>query len=225
MPFVSGSEKEPFLDRAGAQALDRAAIDELGIPGVVLMENAARGASEIARLMIPLESPTLILVGRGNNGGDGWAMARHLHNAGHTVEVASLGPARAGSDAATNEAISRAIGIPIRDYLDDRLMRHAALIIDALYGTGLDRPIEGIAADWIAQVNEHTGTPILAVDLPSGLDADRGVPLGPTIQATRTATFVARKRGMSHPESASYCGLIEVVGIGTPHALLERFMC
>ena len=92
-----------------------------------------------------------------------------------------------------------------------------------LYGTGLDRPIQGIGAEWIRLVNA-TGSPkILAVDLPSGLCADRGVPLGPTIKASRTVTFVAPKLGMVTETAARYCGSIDVVSIGTPDSLLRRF--
>lgn len=225
MAHVSGSETERFLDRAGAQALDRAAMDELGIPGIVLMENASRGATEIARHMMPSSADVLVLAGRGNNGGDGWAMARQLHDAGHPVTVASLGVSREGSDGATNESLARAMGIEVFMQLDPGLVDSADLIVDALYGTGLDRPIHGPAAEWITLVNDRGRPAILSVDLPSGLDADSGCPLGPTIRATRTATFVARKIGMVVPSAEAYCGATDVVGIGTPDSLLVRFSC
>ena len=225
MALVCRPESEQFLDREGARALDQAAIEQLGIPGIVLMENAARGASDVARQMIPDGGSVLILVGRGNNGGDGWAMARHLRNAGHLVEVASLGRAREGSDAAINEMIAHAMGVQTHSQVQLEQIRAASLLVDALYGTGLDRPIEGTAAEWIELANSQSETPILAIDLPSGLDSDTGAPLGPTIKAERTATFVARKRGMAQSSSKPYCGLIDVVGIGTPNSLLERFAC
>jgi NAD(P)H-hydrate epimerase len=187
------------------------------------MENAACGAAAIAREMIPSGANVLVLAGRGNNGGDGWAMARLLCNAGHPVEVASLGASREGSDAATNEALARAMDIEVHAQLDADLVVSADLIVDALYGTGLDRAIHGTTAEWITLLNNMAKSTILAVDLPSGLDADTGSPFGPTIRATRTATFVARKIGMALPGAEAFCGTIDVVGIGTPDSLLDRF--
>lgn len=219
---VNEPDNELLLDRAGARRLDRSAIDDLGIPGIVLMENAARGASDVARSMIPTGGAVLVLAGTGNNGGDGWAMARHLHNSGHPVDVHCLGATRAGSDAAINEAIARAMGINVGMTLEEAAVRSTTLVVDALFGTGLDRPIEGLAAEWIELLDRAASAPILAVDLPSGLDADSGRPLGPTIRAKRTATFVARKLGMRAPGAEEFCGGIDVVGIGTPKSLLER---
>lgn len=224
MGHVAGPGTDRFLDRAGARALDRAAMDELGIPGIRLMENAALGATEIAREMIASGDEVIVLAGRGNNGGDGWAMARMLCNAGHPVRVCTLGPPREGSDAAANATRAETMDIAMSETLEPGMLEGGPLVIDALYGTGLDRPIEGDAASWIELVNDRAAPGhVLAVDLPSGLDSDEGTPLGPTIRAGRTATFVAPKIGMRTSSAEPYCGRIDVVGIGTPPALLDRF--
>jgi hydroxyethylthiazole kinase-like uncharacterized protein yjeF len=212
-----------LLDREGARRLDHAAITELGIPGLELMEQAAGACTSSALAMAPPDDVILILVGRGNNGGDGWAMARQLHAAGRRVDIRSLGPARVGSDASTNESRARGLGLPIGTSLEHASILRAGLVVDALFGTGLDRPIEGTAADWIDLANGTPGVPTLSVDIPSGLDSDTGTPLGPVIRAERTVTFVAPKLGMGHHGAASHCGTIEVVGIGTPDSLLEQF--
>jgi NAD(P)H-hydrate epimerase len=223
MSSVNQPDTQYLLDREGARNLDRCAIEEFGIPGIELMENAAREACAAVRKHVPARSRLVILAGRGNNGGDGWAMARLLHGAGHDVRVHSLGAARAGSDAARNQKRTEALPIQRQSTLEAVDLKNVSLVVDALYGTGLDRPIDGVGADWIRQVNASTTPTILAVDLPSGLDADQGVPLGPTIQATRTVTFVAPKLGMLAETAARYCGSIDVVSIGTPDSLLKRF--
>jgi hydroxyethylthiazole kinase-like uncharacterized protein yjeF len=221
-----GDMKRPkpqyLLDREGARDLDRCAIEQHGIAGIELMENAAIAATTTVRNRIDPGSRVLILVGRGNNGGDGWAMARLLHEAGHEVGLHTLGDARPGSDAAHNQKRAEALSLDCSPTLASTDLQRAALVVDALYGTGLDRPIEGMSADWIRLVNA-SDTAVLAIDLPSGLDADQGVPLGPTIEAARTVTFVAPKLGMVRETAARYCGSIEVASIGTPDSLLERF--
>lgn len=222
MPGVSEPIQPYRLDREGARALDRDAIEELGIPGITLMEHAASASSRIASDMVPRDGRILILAGRGNNGGDGWAMARQLTESGHSVAIRTLGPARAGSDAAINERRARALDLEIGNTLDEETLRGTDLVVDALFGTGLDRPITGLASDWIEMLSTACPSPVLAVDLPSGLDADSGRMLGPTVRATGTVTFVARKLGMSHPEAIRCCGRIHVASIGTPDSLLKR---
>ena len=223
MHRMTGVGNEHLLDRSGARALDHAAITEYGIPGIELMEQAARGCTDHVRSMTDPGDAILILVGRGNNGGDGWAMARQLHEAGHPVEVRSLGSCRSGSDAEVNEARARNLRISVGMDLDRTTIEHAALVVDALFGTGLDRPIEGMAAEWLALLEQVRHPSILSVDLPSGLDANSGMPTGPVVKAARTVTFVAPKLGMARPDAAIWCGRIDVVGIGTPDSLLPRF--
>ncbi len=223
MTGVNQPDTQYLLDREGARNLDRCAMEVFGIPGIELMENAARGACDVLQEHVPVGARVVILAGRGNNGGDGWAMARLLHGIGHEIRVHALGDARSGSDAACNRMRAEALSITCRGSLQAEDLDGAALVVDALYGTGLDRPIQGVGAEWIRLVN-MPGTPkILSVDLPSGLCADRGVPLGPTIKASRTVTFVAPKLGMATETAARYCGSIDVVSIGTPDSLLRRF--
>ena len=215
------------LDRESVRAVDRAAIDEYGIPGVVLMENAARAlAVETLAMMLKTHGTNgsvVIVCGRGNNGGDGWALARHLHNAGSDVRIAPLGAPREGGDAAVNCRICR--NMNLREIAPDDLPAHLAdcdLVVDAIFGTGLDRAVTGAAATVIESIN-GSGRPVLAVDVPSGLDCDTGQPLGSTIRAARTVTFVARKPAMIVEAARSYTGEVVVADIGAPVELLERF--
>ena len=233
-------EYDLVLDRAAARRLDAAAIERFGIPGIVLMEHAAIG---IARLVdqVRLEanlSAVTIICGPGNNGGDGWAVARLLANRGVQVEIISTRSARAGTDAAINEHIAREMGLPIRSATS--LVREAAdasrsvnasarpdladtVVVDAIFGIGLDRPLGGgDPAAIIDLLNLSTAT-IISIDVPSGLDADRGVPTGACVRADLTATMVAPKLGMSNPESTAWTGRIEVIDIGTPPDLLIEF--
>lgn len=212
------------LDRDSVRAVDRAAIAEYGIPGIVLMENAARALAVEALAMLPVAGGSVVIVcGSGNNGGDGWALARHLHNAGTGVAVAPLGEPREGGDAAVNCRICRAmlIGEIAVDDLPAQLQA-CDLVVDAIFGTGLDRAVTGAAAAVIERINE-CGRPVLAVDVPSGLDCDTGRPLGNAVRATRTVTFIARKPGMDVEAAMAYTGHVVVGDIGAPVELLERF--
>ncbi|MHC4415388.1 MAG: NAD(P)H-hydrate epimerase [Planctomycetota bacterium] len=214
-----------ILDRASVRSVDRAAIEEYGIPGIVLMENAARGLAAAALRMLddaPGNPPSVLIVcGSGNNGGDGYALGRHLHNAGVAVALAALGEPKAGSDAATNLAICRKMRLP--EIPVQEIPRFQCdLIVDAIFGTGLDRPVTGTPArvmDWI----NASGRPVLAVDVPSGLDCDTGRPLGVTVRAARTVTFVARKPGLALPAARELVGEVVVADIGAPVELVRRF--
>lgn len=217
-----------LLDRAGARAYDRAAIDRLGIPGIVLMELAAQGIA--ARILGDLgerwpmpdpSRPALLLCGPGNNGGDGFAIARHLLNEGVAVEVRTLGRSRPGSDAAIERRILERMGVAIEPAEEAPLPAEPAFVVDALFGTGLDRPLAGAAAGLVERVN-RLDAPVLAVDLPSGLDADGGF-RGPAIRAAATFTLVAPKPAMLSLESQPLIGLLAVVPIGTPPSLLAEF--
>jgi NAD(P)H-hydrate epimerase len=222
------------LARAEVRDLDRRAIEEFGLPGVVLMENAGRGAAELIARLWPGNGPVVIACGRGNNGGDGFVIARHLDLLGRPVRVLlAAEPMSITGDAATMHAAVTRSGIPTvplaaadatawRDHLAD-----AAVVVDALLGTGatgaprnaVATAIEGIAA-W------RTGTPsgrVLAVDLPSGFDCDTGLVAGACVRADATATFVAHKRGFSAPGAGAFTGAVHVVGIGAPRRLLEEF--
>jgi NAD(P)H-hydrate epimerase len=216
------------LDRRSVREVDRAAIADYGIPGIVLMENAARALADEAIRMLatagckPGRTPgsVLIVCGPGNNGGDGYASARHLHNHGVAVTLAPIGEPREGSDAAVNARIGRLMNLPLVR-LDDAALGERDLIIDALLGTGLERPVEGEAASAIAWMN-RAGVPVLAADVPSGLDCDTGRALGDAVRAARTVTFVALKPGFLVPSSRAYTGDVVVADIGAPRELIER---
>jgi NAD(P)H-hydrate epimerase len=212
------------LTRAQVREIDRRSIEQYHIPGVVLMENAARAVTGVAVEMLHgLDDPAVLIVcGGGNNGGDGLAVARHLHNRGASVRVAiAVDPEAYRSEAAANWQIVRAMNLPIVS--DDAARspgdREFDLVIDALFGTGLSTPPRD--ARWIDWMN-GAGVPVLAVDLPSGLDCDTGEPLGTScVRATRTVTFVAEKLGFANPKSRQYLGEVTVGDIGCPRELIE----
>jgi len=212
--------------------LDRKAIEEFGLPGLVLMENAGRGATRIALEMLtsPGSQTALVLCGKGNNGGDGFVVARHLHNALVAIETfltAQVDDVDPESDAGINLHVVRKMGIPIRPVLlpeeaadlGERL-RKADLIIDALLGTGLSGGVREPARTLIETINA-SGRPVLAIDTPSGLCTDTGRVLGVAVSARRTATFAAAKRGFYKAEGPERVGRLDVVDIGVPRALLE----
>lgn len=207
----------PALTRAQAREHDRRCIEALGIPGVVLMENAARGCAELAMRMLPRARAGRVCVacGPGQNGGDGYAIARHLANAGHAVTIAFLGEPAVGGDAAVMRGVARAMGLPMRSIDAPDGLPGCDLVVDALFGTGLDRPLQGDALAAVRAVNA-TGAPVLSVDLPSGMDADTGAPMPECVRATLTATMVAPKAGFAAPGAADALGRLEIVAIGGP---------
>ena len=219
------------LSRAQVRELDRRAIDEFGVPGVVLMENAGRGAAELLLRLNPDRRRVLILCGPGNNGGDGFVMARHLQNRGLDVDVLLFGEVdRLSPDARVNAVIWQR-SAPLwtgsaNGPLDTELWRviggAPGWIVDALFGTGLARPL-GPPFDEIVSAVNAGNRPVLAVDLPSGLDCDTGEPLGPTIRATHTATFVAPKLGFSALGARPWLGEVHVVDIGAPKKLVDEY--
>lgn len=209
--------------RDAIRLVDAEAISIYGIPGIELMENAARGVTGCAQRMVEsLGRPARILVvcGTGNNGGDGWAAARQLAHAGHQCVIAATGEPRPDSDAQTNAAIAARMELPTT-MGGPPAVPDVDLIIDALLGTGLDREVTGPAAAWIDAIN-RSPVPVLAVDLPSGMDADTGQPLGKAVRADCTVTFVGWKVGFRAPAAAPLLGRVEVAGIGIPAVLAER---
>ena len=216
--------------------LDRHAIEEVGIPGMILMEHASLGAARLAqrilseggrRQLTSLE--VRILCGPGNNGGDGYAMARHLHNAGARIEVWELEEARRASgrtdaeltDARRNRAILCGMGLEIRAMSLSLFVEaeSADLLVDAIFGTGLSRPPDGILAEAIAYLNKESA-PVLAVDIPSGLNADTGKPLGIAVEARWTVTFGLVKQGFLRRGATRFTGELFCVPIGVPRELL-----
>jgi len=210
------------LTRNQAREIDRIAMQEYEIPGIVLMENAARGIAEVAADMVPAGGTIAIVCGPGNNGGDGFAAARHLANAGRLPRLHLTVPPEkypAGSDPAVNLEITRAMGIAVRADLE---LSDAALVLDAVFGTGLQREVRGSFRKVLKAIRDAT-RPVLAVDLPSGLDADTGEILGVCVRADVTATMVAPKVGFRTAHGPAQVGRVEVVDIGAPAAILARF--
>jgi NAD(P)H-hydrate epimerase len=215
------------MTRQQVREFDRHAIEDLGVPGVVLMENAGRQAADEAALLLVEHGGrgALVVAGGGNNGGDGFVVARHLAVRGYGVEVLLLvSPQKLTGDAAINFALLQPLGIAVTELsgtpqeIRSRILDHAAaydLIIDALLGTGLLGEVREPFLSAINAINE-TGRPVLSIDIPSGLDADTGRPLGAAVRATTTITFVARKAGFLQDEARSYLGRVEVADIGVP---------
>lgn len=214
------------FSRDECRELDRSAIEDVGIPGVVLMEHASLGtaiwATELLSELADSDAKAWILCGPGNNGGDGYAIARHLHNAAVAVEVWELvDPAKITGDARINRDITERMDLP-RRAAHETLPAPAAgaqLIVDAIFGTGLSRAPEGRFAAAIDLINE-AAAPVLAVDIPSGLDADTGDPLGATVKASWTATYGLPKIGFSRGRGPSFTGEVRCVPIGVPRCLL-----
>jgi len=227
-----------LFSREAIREVDRRAVDEFGIPSILLMENAARALAGAAlRLANTRPARILILCGPGNNGGDGLAAARFLLNESADVVIAlAFDPARSKGDPAVHLEIAHRLGVPLAqidesrppDHLDSLVASAGEpdLIIDALLGTGLTSPLrDPIAAivPWINARRERSH--ILAADIPTGLDADTGRPTGENpdaaVRAHHTLTFAGRKRGFTIPEARDYTGNITVGDIGAPRSLLE----
>ncbi len=219
--------------REQMRELDRRAIEDYGLPGVVLMENAGRGAAEVALEMLddPCARRVVLLCGRGNNGGDGFVIARHLHNAGVGVRLVSAfdrNRADPRGDAGIHLRVVERMGLSLLDAEDDAgcaraaaLMKEADLIVDALLGTGLSGDVRDPCLSLIRLINA-ADRPVLAVDIPSGLDANTGVVLRAAVRATRTATFAGPKVGFTLNEGPAHTGLVTVVDIGMPRELLDE---
>ncbi|HXJ81311.1 MAG TPA: NAD(P)H-hydrate dehydratase [Candidatus Methylomirabilis sp.] len=218
----------PVFTAAEMRALDARAIGELGIPGPRLMENAGTGAAGvIAEEFAPIRGKRVLIVcGRGNNGGDGFVVARRLKARGARVQVVvighrsevkgdavvSLGRWRGPIEEVAAEPRLRALG---------RDLARADVIVDALLGTGLDGPARGLVAGAIDAVN-GAGRPVASLDLPSGLGSDRGALLGPTVKAQLTVTFAGYKRSLLIHPAAAHAGRVVVVDIGISPAEVER---
>ena len=203
--------------------VDDAASRRLGIHGLVLMENAARGATHLVQTRWPSAGPILIICGSGNNGGDGYAIARQLLIRNRDVHVLALHPPREGSDAQVNRRILENMGQPIATPAElPQFAPQAELIIDAILGTGLDRDVTGEPAHAMAVINECSA-PTLAVDIPSGLDANHGRPLGIAVQAAATVTFVGPKPGLLTESSRQWVGDLYISDIGAPNELAAEF--
>jgi NAD(P)H-hydrate epimerase len=206
------------LSVAESRELDRHAVEQLGIPSMVLMENAV---SCVAREAMKLGTRFLVLCGPGNNGGDGMVALRHLLPDARGILLAEPDPARA-PDAALQHRILKSAGVVLMNEIPSSEMLEAfqadrgLVWIDALFGLGLKRPATGATARLIEAFNRSKG-PRLAVDLPSGLDGDDGLPLGLACRAHVTVTFEAMKLGLIQAEGKEYAGRIVIAPLGIPH--------
>jgi NAD(P)H-hydrate epimerase len=216
------------LSRAEVRAVDRRAVEEYGVPSIVLMENAGRGAAEVL-LALGVSGRVVICCGKGNNGGDGFVIARHLDLHGREVRVLLFAdPAALTGDARVNYEIIVKARMPLTVHagavLDAAAVRReladAGWVVDALFGTGLEGPPRAPIDEVIDLINANRA-PVLAVDIPSGLDADTGQPFGRAVRAAHTVTFVAMKKGFLAPAARAWTGQVHVASIGVPRALLE----
>jgi len=208
--------------------LDRRAIEEYGIPGVVLMENAGRGATDTIEDMLVTDKidTVLIIAGKGNNGGDGFVVARHLVNRGLDCSILLIGKvSEVDGDARINLDIALKMGVEVREAVSDislveEEIRSAGLVVDALFGTGLSKEVGGFYAEVIDRIN-MADSPIVSLDIPSGLDASTGRVLGTTVEADMTVTFCLPKIGSIIHPGVDYVGELILVDIGAPIDLLE----
>jgi ADP-dependent NAD(P)H-hydrate dehydratase / NAD(P)H-hydrate epimerase len=211
------------------QELDRKTIQEAGISGAVLMENAGRGTFEQMLRHFPdiRQRRVIVLAGKGNNGGDGFVIARYLLNNAVPVKVFLLARADTVSgDAAANLRALQNMGGTVVEIPEETAWQkahpdilHAGIIVDAIFGTGLSSAVTGLARRVIEDVN-RAGKPVVAVDLPSGVDATSGALLGSAVRAHLTCTFGLAKQGLVLYPGASCAGKIEVIDIGIPQALV-----
>lgn len=195
----------------------------MGIPGLVLMENAGRGAFEILVERFPDRlDRVLLLGGPGQNGGDAWVIARHLWLAGYTPRCLLVGErAKVGGDAEVQLRVLHALGVDVAVQPEGTeesfgpWIDPASLVVDGLFGTGLGRPLKGVYAAVVAAANASP-VPVIALDVPSGIDADQGVELGSAIEASLTVTFAAHKRGLFRGAGARAAGTVVLASIGAP---------
>jgi hydroxyethylthiazole kinase-like uncharacterized protein yjeF len=215
-----------LLSREHSRAFDAWAINTVGVPGVVLMENAGRSCAEFIteKLAGKPEPQVRIFCGLGNNGGDGMVIARHLLNRNFNVATLICGdPGKIKGDAKINLDILKALNAQIEsvnisnaDTVKSRITAFAAnadIIVDAVFGTGLTGQLRNDSKMLIEAINA-LGRPVLAVDVPSGLDCDTGLSLGASVKANWTITFAAVKKGFAAETTREFTGEIYVASIG-----------
>lgn len=221
-----------ILSTLAMREVDRVAIEELGVPGIVLMENAALGVVDAALAEAPEAESAVVFCGPGNNGGDGLAIARHLAVRGlRVVAVVATGGSEYSGDARTQYEIAckmsgMGLELLVLSAESDAAPKleevaSADLAIDALFGTGLSRPLDGQFADLVAAINA-LDMPTVAVDLPSGLSGDQSQPLGPHVEADLTVTFAALNVAHVFPPASAAAGTIVIADLGIPFDLVER---
>lgn len=210
--------------------LDRMTVEQYHLPSLILMENAGLAVVNAIRQELGLDlagKRILIFAGKGNNGGDGLVVARHLINAGAEVKIFLLArPEDLRGDAGVNYQVLRAMQATFYPVLEEKdvqradvALLYADLVVDAIYGTGFQGAALGVPARVIELINQ-TNKPAIAVDLPSGLEADSGQVNGPCVRATRTVTFALPKLGLVLEPGAQYVGEVEVADISIPQPLI-----
>lgn len=214
------------LSREKAREVDRLAMDAFGLLGLVLMENAGRGCAEWIVEQQP-DGPIVLFCGKGNNGGDGFVIGRHLDAWGFPISlVLCCRPGDLSGDARVNFEIAQKAGLPIQAFDDCRpenlvqTVSRASWCVDALLGTGSRGAPRAPICDAIELIN-HSAKRVLAIDLPSGLDCDTGLCESPTVRADATCTFVAPKIGFREPSAEEVLGTVRIIDIGLPSRLLE----
>lgn len=223
--------KKRGVCRDEMRELDRTAIEDYAIPGVLLMENAGRNVAE--EVMNVLENSSkrnvAIICGKGNNGGDGFVIARHLYNNGYDVKLFLLTKCSdilGDGDAGLNLNILTKMKININEILDsadvDTMMNeinNCSLIVDAIFGTGLKGNLREPAKSIIVKIND-LNIPVVSVDIPSGLDCNEGKALGACIKAKKTVTFALAKKGFFVEEGPGYVGELIITDISIPKELM-----
>lgn len=206
--------------------IDKKTIDLYRIPGIVLMENAALSCIDAIKDSFSLKNLRVcVICGKGNNGGDGFAVARHLYNAGPCVKIILVNGSDFAGDAKINLDIAESMDIPVEDSLDTdeitHIIRESDIVVDAIFGTGIKGEITGFIYDVIKSINENARF-VLSVDVPSGIDSDTGEVVSIAVKATKTVTFGAYKVGMFLYPAADYCGEITVAPISIPECVIDE---
>ena len=219
------------LGRDEIREIDRKAIEEYEIPGIILMENAGRNVAEevLKMLSVAAKARVAIFCGKGNNGGDGFVIARHLYNKGVEVSVyltTDVSRVLSDGDASTNLKILLNMNLEIKELQEGdigeigKALHDYNVIVDAIFGTGLKGEVREPASTLIAKINE-ADIPVISVDIPSGLSCDDGVVLGIAVKATKTVTFVAAKTGFFQECGREYTGEVIVSDISVPKELIK----
>ena len=205
----------PLVGAGQMRALDRHTIETVHVPGELLMESAGRAVAQVVLELLPLSGEVCVVCGGGNNGGDGFVVARHLKQLGIPVRVALIGEAAAlRGDAAANLARAKRLDVAIEG--PEWRSPRRGVIVDALFGTGLARTIEGPALAAVGRIEAARSEEVrvVAVDLPSGLDADTGQVLGAAVSADVTVTIGLPKLALALEPGRSLAGRISVARIG-----------
>lgn len=212
---------------AEMKEMDRIAIQERGIPSLQLMDTAAgqvAAAVEAWLTRTGRKGPVLIFCGPGNNGGDGFSCAWQLLERGITARVCFVGKAeKMTADARAEQDKLLSKGGTVMPYTGEAVAEDAGCLVDALFGVGLDRDVGGMFARAIAAINQarEAGVPVVACDIPSGIDGNTGAVLGIAVQADETVTFSCAKPGLLSGAGKQYSGKLTVCDIGIPRDLLE----